>query len=175
MARGGLYPQLDLLANAHRGTGVTGNSNLLSVGPSLSFSLDAFGETRRRVEQATALRESQRYELAAAYLAVTGNAVVQAIALATVRAELAAVDDVIRNDERDEELVERAFDAGKVAKSDVLTASAQLTSDLTQLPPLRQELSVARHALWFSQDGPPARGLRRTSTSTSSSCPARCR
>ena len=45
------------------------------------------------------------------------------------------------------ELVQREFDAGKVAKSDVLSASAQLASDRTQLPALRQQLSVARHAL----------------------------
>jgi len=69
----------------------------------------------------------QRYELAAAYLTLTGSAVVEAIAIATVRLQIATVEDLIKNDRKNLELVQREFfDAGKVAKSDVLTASAQL-------------------------------------------------
>lgn len=147
-SRAGFYPQLDLEAGAHRGTQANGAvANVFSVGPSLSFTIDAFGEARRRVEQATALAESQRYELAAAYLAVTGNLVAQAVAIATARAQIAAVEDVIKNDQKNLDLVQRSFDAGKVAKADVLTAAAQLAADRTQLPPLYQERSVARHAL----------------------------
>ena len=37
-----------------------------------------------------------------------------------------------------------AFDAGSVSRLDVVSAESQLASDATLLPPLRQELSVAR-------------------------------
>ena len=148
-ARAGLYPQADLLASAHRGNVVAGGpvTNLFSVGPSVSFSLDVFGASRRRVEQATALAENQRYQLAAAYLTLTGNSVTQAISLASAGLLIATVEDLIRNDERNLDLTRSAFKAGKVAKADVLTAEAQLASDRTQLPALHQQLSIARHAL----------------------------
>src|SRR5262249_25512209 len=40
-----------------------------------------------------------------------------------------------------------AYEAGSVARTDVLSAESQLAGDRTLLPPLRQQLSVARHAL----------------------------
>src|SRR5207245_1051675 len=40
-----------------------------------------------------------------------------------------------------------AFTAGSVARTDVLSAESQLAGDRTLLPPLLQQLSVARHAL----------------------------
>ena len=147
-ARAGLYPRIDLGAGARRGAQGTGAvSNLFSLGPSVSYSLDAFGGTRRQVEQARALAESQQYELAAAYLTLTGNAVTESIAIASTRLEIATVEDLIANDQRNLDLVQRAFDAGRVARTEVLTAQAQLEADRTALPTLRQELSIARHAL----------------------------
>ena len=155
-ARSALYPQLDFGAGARRGTAVNGGTaNIFSFGPTLSYSIDAFGETRRRVEQETALAENQRYELAAAYLMITGNSVTEAITIASTRFEISTVEDLIRNDEKDLDLVQRSFQAGRVAKTDVLTAQAQLESDRTQLPALYQQLAVARHALSILAARPP--------------------
>ncbi len=158
-ARGGFYPQIDASASAERqqtsgsrfGGGQAATAaqtfNLYSVGPTVSFVPDAFGGTRRRVEQQEALAENQRYQLAAAYLTLTGNAVTQAINIASARLELGAVRDIVADDERNLELVRLKFEGGKVARLDVLTAESQLANDRTQLPPLEQQLSVARHAL----------------------------
>jgi NodT family efflux transporter outer membrane factor (OMF) lipoprotein len=146
-ARAGLYPQADLTAGARRATTAGGTSNLFSLGPTASYSIDAFGGTRRRIEQQAALAENQRYQVAAAYLTLTGNSVTEAIAIASTRLEIATVEDLIKNDEKNLDLTQREFNAGKVAKTDVLTAQAQLESDRTQLPTLHQQLSVARHAL----------------------------
>lgn len=147
-ARAAFYPQADLSGSTHRGTAVTGAvANFFSVGPSVSYSIDAFGETRRRVEQASALAENQRFELAAAYLSLTGNSVTEAITIASTRLQIATVEDLIRNDQKNFDLVQRSFQAGRVARSDVLTAEAQLEGDRTQLPQLHQQLSLARHAL----------------------------
>jgi NodT family efflux transporter outer membrane factor (OMF) lipoprotein len=49
-----------------------------------------------------------------------------------------------------------AFDAGSVSRVDIVSATSQLASDATVLPPLRQELSVARHALAIVLGLPPA-------------------
>jgi NodT family efflux transporter outer membrane factor (OMF) lipoprotein len=156
-ARAGYYPQIDLTAGARRGVVGSGSaSNLFSLGPTASYSSDAFGLTRRRVEQESALAENQRYQLAAAYLILTGNSVIQAITIASTRFQISTVEDLIKNDEKNLDLVQREFNAGKVAKSDVLTAAAQLEADRTQLPALHQQLSVARHALSVLASRAPA-------------------
>ena len=160
-ARGGLYPQIEALANADRtrsshlqtnatGISVPGEapiSNLYSVGATVSYATDVFGGTKRKVEQQQALADFQRYQLAAAYLTLTGNAVTDAITIASINAQIEATQDVITGDQQTLSLVRQAFDAGKVARADVLTAETQLASDETTLPALRQQVSTVRHAL----------------------------
>lgn len=156
-ARAALLPRVDAAGSFRRaGSGSAGTANLFSVGPNVSFSIDAFGGIRRQVEEASALAEERRYELAAAYLTLTGNSVSEAITIATSHLQIATVEEVIRNDEKNFDLVQRSFQAGKVAKSDVLSAQAQLESDRTQLPNLRQQLQAARHALAILTGRTPA-------------------
>ncbi len=148
-AKGDFFPQVDISADANRSkiSGGTQISNLYSLGATVSFAPDVFGGIRRKVEQQQALAEFQGYELAAAYLTLTGNAVTQAVTIASLRAQIQATQDVIAEDERNLLLVRRKFEAGKVARTDVLTAETQLATDRTSLPSLRQQLSTARHAL----------------------------
>lgn len=152
-SQGAYYPQLDLNASAQRQhssvarVGTTISTNLYSVGAGVSYAPDVFGGTRRQVEQATALLAHQHYQLAAAYLSLTGNTVTQAIEIASLRQQIKASKDIIRDDEHNLHLVTLAYKAGKAARSDVLTAQSQLANDRAQLPPLKQQLSVARHAL----------------------------
>ncbi len=161
-ARAAFYPQVDFGATIERQqTGsrtlqsVNGTSarvsapaqNIYSLGPTVSYLPDVFGGTRRHVEQEAALAEQQRYEVAAAYLTLTGNAVTQAIALASARLQLAAAESIIADDERNLGLVKDTLAAGKAAEVDVLTAESQLANDRTLVPPLRQQISTARHAL----------------------------
>lgn len=154
VARGGLYPQVDVEASAQRdrarttggGRGHT-TSNLLTIGPSVSYALDLFGGTRRQIEAQTALADYQRYQLAATYLTLTGNTVTQALTSAGAREQLRAVADIIAADRRNVELVAIEREVGKAAMTDVLAARSQLAADLALSPPLEQQLSVADHAL----------------------------
>ena len=156
VAQGAFYPQIDAdgtgqyqaeLETSGSGLESQHGSTLYSVGATASYLLDVFGGVRRSVEQQKALAELQRYELAAAWITLSGNAVTQSIAIASLRAQIQAVEDVVGDDTRSLDLVERKFDAGKVARSDVLTARTQLASDQAQLPALRQQLAAAQHAL----------------------------
>lgn len=153
-AKGPLFPQVDLQAGAQRsGSGVlvpagSGSaSSLYSIGPTLNYTVDFFGLTRRTVEQQEALAENQQYQLAEAYLTLTGNAVTQAIAIAAARLEIATVEELIASDQQNLDLVRRKFEVGKAARTDILTAESQLLGDRSQISSLRQQLSVARHAL----------------------------
>jgi NodT family efflux transporter outer membrane factor (OMF) lipoprotein len=154
--QGAYYPQVDLTAGASRqrinlaavGINQPGPTvNLFTIGPTVSYALDPFGGNRRRTEQQEALAETQDYQLDAAYLTLTGNAVAQALAIASTRAQIRAVESIIADDEQNLKLVQSSLAAGEATQIDVQSANSQLQADRTLLPPLRQQLSVARHAL----------------------------
>ena len=156
VARAGWLPRLGASASAQRGgnSGGGGGSSsaaagaaLYSVGLTSSYTLDAFGATRRLVEQQRSLAELQRYQLAAAYLSLTGNVVTEALTIASTRAQLDATYALLADDEKNLKLTQREYEAGAAARTDVLTAEGQLASDQTSLPTLLQQLSAARHAL----------------------------
>lgn len=126
-----------------------------SVGANVSYLLDFSGGVRRSIEAHHALAEAQRHELEAAHLSLSGNVVLRALAVASARAQLRAAQAVIEDDRRNVELVRRAMHEGSVARVDLLGAESQLAQDQTLLPPLRQELSVAQHALAVLEGQPP--------------------
>jgi NodT family efflux transporter outer membrane factor (OMF) lipoprotein len=156
-ARAAYYPQVDLGVNASwshsrpfgSSTSADTNTtaNLFGTGPLLSYSPDLFGHNRRFVEQQAALADDQRYQLSTVYLSLTAGAVSQAVTIASALAQIKAAQDIIATDEHNLELVRIEFDAGIVARTDVLSAESQLASDQTLLPPLQQQLGVARDAL----------------------------
>jgi len=153
---GSLYPQLAMTAGSGRqryGAQFLGPFpkpppfNYYALGPTVSYALDYVGGTARSVEQQYALAEYEHQQLNAAYLMVTGNAVTQSLRIALLRGEIATVEAILEEDRQNRKLVEVAFQAGSVSRVDVVSAESQLASDATLLPPLRQELAVARHAL----------------------------
>jgi NodT family efflux transporter outer membrane factor (OMF) lipoprotein len=157
---GALYPQIGFSASATRekvsaasfglhpdAVPLPPNFNLFQIGPTVSYALDIFGGTRRQIEQSAALADVQHDALDAAYLALTGNVVKEAIDVATIRDQQKAVSDTLDIDRQNLALVQRERKAGTVPDSDVVIAESQLAADETQLPGLDQQLSVARHAL----------------------------
>ncbi|MGH6976583.1 MAG: hypothetical protein ACREED_06115 [Stellaceae bacterium] len=102
-ARGALFPQLDFAGSAERekvsfaAFGLKQSPatfNVFSVGTTVRYSLDPFGRNRRLVEERQAQADVERYQLTAAYLAVTGNAVTDIIGIAAINAQIAAVGDL---------------------------------------------------------------------------------
>jgi NodT family efflux transporter outer membrane factor (OMF) lipoprotein len=153
---GTLYPQVGITAGIGRqkyGAEFLGSSpkppafTYFAVGPTISYALDYAGGVARSVEEQYALADYQRQQLDAAYLAVTGNAVMQALKIASLRAQIGTVETILDRDRENLKLVQIAFDAGSVSRVDIVTANSQLASDATLLPPLRQDLALARHAL----------------------------
>ncbi len=163
-ASGALYPQLSGSLGAGRnkygaqfsGSQVFPPFTYFSVGPSVSYVLDYNGGQRRAIEQQQALAEAQAYQAQAAYLSVTGNVVQQALNIAALRAQIAAVEQLLQEDQKNATLTQTAFDTGTVSRIDLLSAQSQLANDQTLLPPLRQQLSVARHALAILAGKAPA-------------------
>jgi NodT family efflux transporter outer membrane factor (OMF) lipoprotein len=170
-AAGGLYPQLNAAAGATRQRldfatlGIPPSPafprfaefNVFSVGPEVSYALDIWGGTRRLIEERAAQAEFQGYQMAAAYLTLTSNAVTEAITIAAIQAQIDAANDIIANDEQNLSLVQRELQAGEATEIDVESAQSQLENDRTILPPLRQQLSVARNGLSLLVGRTPAR------------------
>ncbi|OIQ87895.1 putative efflux pump outer membrane protein TtgC precursor [mine drainage metagenome] len=153
VAEGGLYPQVELGAALSRSRSRQASTygaeqgNLYSAGPLVGYSPDAFGGTRRLIEQQGALADLQREQLAAAQLSLAGNVVSQAIGIASVGAQTAAVEAILEIDRHNVDLVRLSVQAGTAAPADLLTAQSQLAGDEALLPPLRQQLAAAADVL----------------------------
>ncbi|HVO87849.1 MAG TPA: efflux transporter outer membrane subunit [Casimicrobiaceae bacterium] len=162
---GALYPQVQLEAGVggqKYGAQFLGTQpkpppfKYFAVGPSVSYALDFTGGVARSVEQQAALAEYQRQQVGAAYLAVSGNAVMQALRIAALDAQIRTVGAILDEDRRNLELVRIAFSAGSVSRLDIVSAESQLANDATLLPPLRQERDIAQHTLAVVLGEPPA-------------------
>jgi NodT family efflux transporter outer membrane factor (OMF) lipoprotein len=165
---GALYPQIGATAGIGRqkygeeflgGLAKPFAFTYYAVGPTVGYTLDLSGGVSRDVEQGRALAEVARHQLDAAQLTVTGQAVLQSLAIASVRAQIETLEKRVAQDRDNLRLVQNAFDNGSVARIDVLAAQNEIVADLTLLPPLRQELARERHALSVTLGRFPAEGL----------------
>ena len=156
-AQAGLrYPQLGLTAGVGRqqyGAEFFGGDfsfppfTYFAAGPTVNYTLDYTGGIGRSIEQRQAQAEASHQQLDAAFLSVSGQAVMQAITIASLRAQIATVETILDQDRDNLRLVRSAFEAGSVARIDVVSAESQIASDSALLPPLHQELAKAHHAL----------------------------
>jgi len=157
LAQAGLrYPQVALTAGVGRqkyGAEFLGGNfsvppfTYFAVGPTVSYTLDYTGGIARSIEQQFAQAEVARQQLNAAYLTVSGQAVLQTLTIASTRAQIATVESILAQDRDNLRLVNTAFENGSVARTDVVGAESQIASDSALLPPLRQDLARAHHAL----------------------------
>ena len=152
---GPLYPQVGLQASTGRqkygaqflGTFAVAPFTYEAVGASVRYVLDYDGATARSIEEQKALEQYRRSELGAARLTLTGDVASESVIIAATRGEIQAGAELLSEDRNDLSLVQTAFANGSVSRLDVLTAQSQLASDQALLPPLYQQLAVARHAL----------------------------
>ena len=160
-ARAGLFPQIDANAGVQRERinlssfgfsgfpGLPSNPtfSLYSVGLTASYALPTSGGTKRTIEGAAARAEAMQHEGQAATLTLTGQVATQAASIAALRAQIAVEEAVLVDDRSNIDLVRKAFQAGGSAQGPRVNAQTQLAVDEAALPPLRQNLAAARHAL----------------------------
>jgi outer membrane protein TolC len=108
---------------------------------------DVFGGTRRQIESLAAQAEYQRFQLEAAYLTLTSNVVVAAVQEASLRGQIAATQDIIKDQAQQLNLVRQRFSLGGASQADVLTQEAQLAQTRATLPPLQKQLAQTRNQL----------------------------
>jgi NodT family efflux transporter outer membrane factor (OMF) lipoprotein len=161
--RGGQFAQVDANASAERerinlaAFGFSGfpglppisspTINLYQVGGSVSYDLDIFGGKKRATEQANARAQSAARQADAAYLTLSGNIAMQAMKIASLRAQIAETEAIVADDRRVIDIVRRAEAAGGEAHTALSGGIAQLAEDEALLPPLRRDLDIARHQM----------------------------
>jgi NodT family efflux transporter outer membrane factor (OMF) lipoprotein len=170
--RGGQFAQVDANAAAERerinlaAFGFSGfpglppiqspTINLYSIGGSVSYDLDVFGGKKRATEQANAQANAAARQADAAYLTLSSNVAMQAMRIASLRAEIVAVRDIVADDRRVIDMVRNAEAAGGEAHSALSGGVAQLAEDEALLPPLQRDLAIARHQMALLAGKSPA-------------------
>jgi NodT family efflux transporter outer membrane factor (OMF) lipoprotein len=121
--------------------------SLYSVGATVSYGLDLFGLTRRRIEVVGAQADAEARRADAAYLALTGNVALQVVRIAGLREEIAVLGDIVADDRASIDVVRAAQAAGGESRTAGLGGQAQLEADQALAPPVERDLAQARHQL----------------------------
>ncbi|MGO9039471.1 MAG: efflux transporter outer membrane subunit [Steroidobacteraceae bacterium] len=156
--RGALYPSVAANYQAERARASAAQFGLPQVGSgylytlnsasvNVSYTLDAFGGVRREIELMQAQAEYARFALEASYLTLTANVVTAAIAEASLRAQIAATEDISRAQQKQLDITQLRVVAGAASRADVLQQQATLQATLATLPPLRTALAQQRNLL----------------------------
>jgi len=120
---------------------------LFGASLNVSYNLDLFGASRRQLEALRAQSTYEKWELEAARLTLAGNVVTTALSIASLKAQIAAVTDIVASETHQLQVTERQFQAGGVSHADVLAQRSQLAQTEATLPPLEKSLAQAQHRL----------------------------
>jgi NodT family efflux transporter outer membrane factor (OMF) lipoprotein len=121
--------------------------NLDTASVNVSYTLDVFGGTRRQVEASQAQAEYQQFALEASYITLTANIVAAAVGEASLRAQIAATEQILNSQQAQLGIVTRQVGAGGASRADVLQQQAVVQGTLASLPILRMQLAQARNRL----------------------------
>ena len=138
--------------------GIQGNGeNIVPLGPAepvtynfhtaqvtVGFVPDVFGANRRQVESLQAQADAARYQLDAAYVTLASNVAAAAMQEASTRAQIEAVQTIIRSDQRSLHIMRRQLQLGYAARLDVAQQELALAQARALLPPLERQLAQTR-------------------------------
>jgi len=166
--RGGEYPSVDASFNQQRErlsaaqTGIPGYAPIynLSTGTlSVSYTLDAFGGIARGIEATDAAADYQRWQREAQVLTLTSNIVTAALQEASLRAQIAATQQIIDAETHQLDVINRQFTLGGASKNDILSQQSLLALARATLPGLQHQLVTQRHLLATLAGNSPAQGV----------------
>jgi NodT family efflux transporter outer membrane factor (OMF) lipoprotein len=122
---------------------------------SVSFVPDVFGLNRRTVESLQAQSQQARFALAATHITLSSNIVGAAIQEASLRAQIAATNELITINTNMLSVLRTQFASGYVGRLDVAAQESQLAQVAASLPPLLKQLAQQRDLLAALSGGFP--------------------
>jgi NodT family efflux transporter outer membrane factor (OMF) lipoprotein len=154
---GELLPGVDgkVSASRQKASGASFGQPNLQINPftlynasvDVSYTLDLFGRTRRGLEALQAQVDYQGFQLEGARLTLTSNIVTAAFQEGSLRGQLQATRDILAAQEEQLGMIEKQFELGGIARTDVLAQRASLAQTRATLPPLEKRLAQTRHLL----------------------------
>jgi NodT family efflux transporter outer membrane factor (OMF) lipoprotein len=169
-----LYPQIDVSSDATRARSPanavrTGSANPLagtpartstynaySLSAAVSWDLDIWGKIRRTVESDLASAQASEADLAAARLSAQATLATDYVELRVLDEEKRLYDETVRDYARSLQITQNQYQAGVVAKADVITAQAQLQGAQSQQIALGVHRAELEHAIAVVIGKPPA-------------------
>jgi NodT family efflux transporter outer membrane factor (OMF) lipoprotein len=121
--------------------------NLYTAQVTVGYSFDVWGGNRRQVESLQAQADAQHFLLQATYVTLTANVVAAAVQEASLRAQIAATQDIIAISTKALALLRKQFELGYVAGLDVAAQEAALAQVQQLLPPLQKQREQTRDLL----------------------------
>ncbi|KGM34064.1 hypothetical protein P409_12305 [Inquilinus limosus MP06] len=126
---------------------VTSVYNVTTASVDVSYDLDVWGGTRRNIESLQATADYERFQLEASYLTIASNVVTAAIQEASLRAQIAATEEIIRTERSFLGILQQQFALGGISQADVAAQQATVAQDEALLPPLQKQLAQQRNQL----------------------------
>ncbi|MGO1079267.1 efflux transporter outer membrane subunit [Inquilinus sp. CA228] len=126
---------------------VTSVYNVTGASVDVSYDLDVWGGTRRNIESLQATADYERYQLEASYLTISSNVATAAIQEASLRAQIAATEDIIKTERAFLGILQQQFALGGISQADVAAQQATVAQDEALLPPLQKQLAQQRNQL----------------------------
>lgn len=131
-------------------SGIASNSTMYTLTTaqlSISYVPDLWGANRRQVESLVAQAEAQRFQLEATYLTLTSNLVNAAVLEASLRAQIAATQEMIGSQSRILSANKEQLALGDISEGDIAAQEATLEQTRAALPPLQKQLAQQRDLL----------------------------
>jgi NodT family efflux transporter outer membrane factor (OMF) lipoprotein len=147
--RSSLFPVVDLDVSANRsgGRGATPTPSSYRVGIGGSWEPDVWGRLRRGVEGARAGEQASLADLQAARLSAQGELAANYFNLRELDAQRALQADTIAGYERTLKITQNRYNAGIVARTDVLQAETQYANARADQLGLERQRAVLEHAI----------------------------
>jgi NodT family efflux transporter outer membrane factor (OMF) lipoprotein len=110
----------------------------------VGFVPDVFGANWRQMESLAAQRDAQRFALEATYITLASNVVAAAIQEASLRAQIAATQQIIAADEKSLQILRDQLRLGFAMRIDVAAQETALAQAKATLPPLEEQFEQTR-------------------------------
>ena len=147
--RASLFPTVSLDASANRsgGGGSTPTRKSYQLGIGGSWEPDVWGRLRRGIDSARAGAQASQADLQAAKLSAQGELAVNYFNLRELDTAIALQAETIAGYQRTQRITQNRYDAGIVARTDVLQAQTQLANAQADLLGLERQRAVLEHAI----------------------------
>lgn len=146
--RATLFPQVALDAGANRSGSRSGPERTsFSIDMGVSWEPDVFGRLRLGVENARYGEQATFADLAAAQLAAQGELTINYFGLREADVLIGLLAENVEGYERSLRITRNRYEAGIVARTDVLQAETQLANTRAEILGLERQRAVFEHAI----------------------------